>query len=371
MQRNAIIHGNCLEEMQKIADNSIDLIFADPPYWMRIEGILKRPEGGAFKGCNDDWDKNFIDNQDYRTFTENWLKECKRILKKDGSIWVIGSMQCIYTIGAVMQDLGFWFINDVIWHKTNPTPNFRGTRLNNAHETLIWATKSKSSKYTFHYKTAKELNTDNIEIDLFEKGHRKQMGSIWRFAVCNGKERLKTKDGEKLHSTQKPEALLYRIIALTSNIGDLVLDPFGGTMTTATVAKMLGRDYLSIEQDLNYVIAGRLRVNNAKFIEDDIALASFDEKPIKAPMPEMIKAGFFTVGEKFYLKQSNQTAQLTEDGKLLYDAQIYDMHSLAAKIKAVSADRLNGFNCWQVIRNNSLIGIDAVRENYRVTKKPR
>lgn len=365
LQKNIIIHGNCLEEMRKIPSNSVDLIFADPPYWMRVEGVLKRPEGTDFSGCDDDWDNTFNSNQDYNEFTREWLTECHRILAKNGSIWVIGGMQCIYTIGAIMQELGFWFINDVIWHKTNPTPNFMGTRLNNSHETLIWATKDKKSKFTFHYKTAKQLNTDNISVDLFDDGKRKQMGSVWRFAVCSGNERLKDANGEKLHSTQKPEELLYRIIALTSNMGDLVFDPFGGTMTTATVAKKLGRNYLTIEQQVEYVNAGQIRVNQAIFIDNEIARAKFDEKPLKAPMSEMIKAGFFEIGEYFYLKNSNEFAQLTANGKLVYKGQIYDMHTLSARIKTVKAERLNGFDWWQVERNGLRVGIDNIRENYR------
>lgn len=363
--KNIIIQGNCLEEMKKIPSNSVELIFADPPYWMRVEGTLKRPEGTNFDGCDDEWDNSFTDNQDYSQFTQEWLSECQRILSKNGSIWVIGGMQCIYTIGSIMQELGFWFINDVVWHKSNPTPNFMGTRLNNSHETLIWATKNKKSKYTFHYKTAKELNSENITLDLFEKGERKQMGSVWRFPVCSGNERLKNNNGEKLHSTQKPESLLYRIIALTSNIGDLVFDPFGGTMTTAAMAKRLGRNYLSIEQNKEYIKYGRKRVDSTLFEDNDIATAKWDEKPLKAPMNEMIKAGFFREGEKFYLKNSDEFAELLSDGKLIYSGIIYDMHTLAAKIKSVKANRLNGFMWWQVIRNNERISINDIRENYR------
>lgn len=365
LQPNSIILGDCIQEMQKIPSNSVDLIFADPPYWMRVEGVLKRPEGSDFAGCNDEWDNAFQSNQDYSAFTHQWLSECHRILKKNGSFWVIGGMQCIYTIGAIMQELGFWFVNDVIWHKTNPTPNFMGTRLNNSHETLIWATKDKKSKFTFHYKTAKELNAENIDVDLFDEGKRKQMGSVWRFAVCGGNERLKKPNGEKLHSTQKPEELLYRIIALTSHVGDLVFDPFGGTMTTAAMAKRLGRKYISIEQNSEYLQAGIERVHKEFFQDNDIARAKWDEKPLKAPMREMIKAGFFAVGENFYLKNTREFATLMLDGRLLYQSQAYDMHTLSAKIKTVKAERLNGFSWWQVERNGSKVGIDAIRENYR------
>lgn len=362
---DTIIHGNCLTEMKKLPDSSVDLIFADPPYWMRVEGTLKRPEGTDFSGCDDEWDNNFTDNTDYAEFTKQWLAECHRILKKNGSIWVIGGMQCIYTIGATMQELGFWFINDVIWHKTNPTPNFMGARLNNSHETLIWATKDKKSKFTFHYKTAKELNNENIEADLFSKGERKQMGSVWRFPVCSGNERLKNAQGEKLHSTQKPESLLYRIIALTSNVDDVVFDPFGGTMTTAAMAKRLGRHYLTIEQSADYVAAGAVRISKVQFENNDIAQAKWDIKPPKAAMHDMIKAGFFQTGELFYLKNSQENAILQSNGKLMYQQEIYDMHTLAAKIKAVKATRLNGFDYWQVERAGQRVSIDDVRSQYR------
>ena len=193
---NKVICGDSIEEMNKMQPNSVDLIFADPPYWMRTEGVLKRVEGTDFDGCDDTWDK-FDSLEDYEDFTKKWLSACHRILKPNGSIWVIGGMQCIYTIGSTMQDLGFWLVNDVIWHKKNPTPNFMGTRLNNSHETLIWATKSKKSKYTFNYKTAKELNVDSVTEDEYSKGVRKQMGSVWRFPVCSGLERLKDENGEK------------------------------------------------------------------------------------------------------------------------------------------------------------------------------
>ncbi|WP_349304292.1 DNA-methyltransferase [Campylobacter curvus] len=363
--KSKIICGDCTYELSKIPSNSVDLIFADPPYWMRVEGVLKRPEGSDFDGCDDEWDNDFLNNEDYAHFTRKWLKECHRILAKNGSFWVIGGMQCIYTIGGIMQELGFWFINDVIWQKSNPTPNFMGTRLNNSHETLIWATKDKKSKFTFNYKTAKELNNENIEPNLFESGARKQLGSVWRFAVCSGNERLKDDNGKKLHSTQKPEALLYRLIAISSKRGDLVLDPFGGTMTSAAMAKLLGRDYITIEQNEKYIKFGEKRLEEIKFKDDDIANAKFDNKPKKAAMSDMIKDGFFINGEKFYLKNSDKTAKLMNDGKLLFDDEIYDMHTLAAKIKNVKANRLNGFNYWQVIRNEKRISIDEIRNLYR------
>lgn len=361
---NEIIKGDCIEILSKMADNSVDLIFADPPYFMRTDGVLNRPNGSEFDGCDDEWDK-FSSNDDYAEFTKKWLSECKRVLKSNGSIWVIGGMQCIYTIGGIMQELGFWFINDVIWHKTNPTPNFMGTRLNNSHETLIWATKSKKSKFTFNYKTAKELNNENIELNLFEKGVRKQLGSVWKMPVCAGNERLKDENGEKLHTTQKPENLLYRIITISSKLGDLVLDPFGGTMTTAAMAKKLGRNFIMIEQNEKYIEFGKKRLEKVEFENSDIAKAKFDEKPIKANLSDMIKAKFFIENEKFYLKNSDKFAILQSNGKLEFNGEIYDMHSLAAKIKNVKANRLNGFDYWFVKRNENLVGIKEIRENYR------
>lgn len=361
---NCIIKGDTIEELNKLPANSIDLIFADPPYWMRVEGVLKRVEGTDYNGCSDDWD-NFDSLESYEKFTRDWLTACYRVLKPNGSFWVIGGMQCIYTIGGIMQEIGFWFINDVIWHKTNPTPNFMGTRLNNSHETLIWATKSKKAKYTFNYKTAKELNRDNIKICDFEKGVRKQMGSVWRFPVCSGEERLKDESGQKLHSTQKPEDMLYRIIATTSKLGDLVLDPFGGTMTTGAMAKKLGRRYIMIERDAKYCEYGKRRLDKVVFLNNPIANAKYDEKPIRVSMTEMIESGSFNVGESFYLRDGIPIATLNKDGNLIYKGETIDMHTCVARVKGVKASRLNGFEYWYVLRNGVLTSISCVRDKYR------
>ncbi len=365
---NIIINGDSIEEMNEMEPNSVDLIFADPPYWMRVEGILTRVEGTEFNGCNDDWDK-FDTLDSYEAFTRKWLTACYRVLKPNGSIWVIGGMQCIYTIGAIMQQIGYWFINDVVWHKKNPTPNFMGTRLNNSHETLIWATKSKKSKFTFNYKTAKELNVDTVSEDEYLKGVRKQMGSVWKFAVCSGNERLKNENGEKLHSTQKPLELLERIITISSNIGDVVLDPFGGTMTTAAAAKKLGRNYIMIESDMVYCEFGQKRLNDVYFEDSDKARAIYDEKPIKVSVQEMIKAGYFTIGEDFCFKNGKPVAKLCDDGKLEYNSQKMDMHTCCAIAREVKAKKVNGFDYWYVIRDNIPISISELREQYRKTKK--
>jgi len=367
--KDKIICGDAIEEMKKLPDECVDLIFADPPYWMRVEGVLNRVEGTPYDGCYDPWDNQFETTKDYNDFTRAWLGECKRILKPNGSIWVIGGMQCIYTIGAIMQELGFWFINDVIWYKKNPTPNFRGARLNNSHETLIWAAKSDKARFTFNYKTAKELNTDTVDEEDFKKGVRKQLGSVWRIGICQGRERLRRDNGEKLHSTQKPEELLYRVIAISSNIGDLVFDPFGGTMTTAAVAKRMGRHYLTIEKELEYCQYGERRLSSITPVIGDIEKAVYDEKPLRVTMREMIAAGYFIAGETFYLKDFTEGGKLQPDGKLLYDGKIMDMHSCAALVKGSRAKRLNGFKVWYVLRNDGLVNIDAVRESYRKFKR--
>lgn len=365
---NVIINGNSIEEMAKMPKNSIDLIFADPPYWMRISGTLHRVEGTEFDGCNDDWDQ-FNSLDDYKTFTYKWLSECYRILKPNGTICVIGGMQCIYTIGSIMQDIGFWFINDIIWNKKNPTPNFTGTRLNNSHETLIWATKSPKSKFTFNYKTAKELNNDTVSVEDFNKGIRKQLGSVWRISICSGNERLRNENGEKLHSTQKPEELLYRIIAISTKLGDTVLDPFGGTMTTGAIAKQLGRNYIMIEQNKEYCKSGQERLEKITFEDSPIAHAIFDKKPLKVSMEEMILANYFIENENFYFNDGKPIATLLSNGKLLFNNETIDMHSCAAKAKKLKAKRVNGFNHWYVIRNDNLVLIDDIRKQYRKDKE--
>lgn len=352
---NIIINGECIHEMGKLEPQSIDLIFADPPYFMQTSGILHRVEGTEFNGCQDDWDK-FDSLESYRDFTRQWLSQCRRLLKPNASIWVIGSMQCIYIIGSLMQELGFWIINDVIWHKTNPTPNFMGTRLNNSHETLIWAVRDKSSRYTFHYKTAKAL---------FDENPGRQMSSVWRLPVCSGNERLKDSHGRKIHSTQKPLKLLERIIAISSNLDDVILDPFAGTMTTGAAAKMLGRRFIMIEASKEYCRAGESRLAGVSFVDSPEARADYDVKPLRVTMQEMIQSGEFVTGEGFYLADGTEHAKLLQDGKILINGHVTDMHSGAATAKGLRAKRVNGFDVWQVMRNNKLVSIDIIRENYR------
>ena len=351
--KNKIFCGDSLEIMKEMPDNSFDFCFADPPYFMQIKEGKKlfRVEGTEFKGCNDDWDK-FESMETYKEFTKKWLKEIKRLLKDDGSICVISGMQSIFEIGNILRELGFWIINDIIWKKSNPTPNFGGTRLNNSHETIIWASKSKNTKFTFNYKTGKFLNNG------------KQMGSIWTFPVCNGNERLKDNEGKKLHNTQKPEALLYRIIALFTNKDDLILDPFGGTMTTGVVAKKMGRNYTIIEKDNKYISYGQERINKTIPQIGDVENATFDKKPIRVSLKEMINAGYYQIGEKFYLKNGKFAILSTNDGKVTFNNETNSIHEIAGKMLGLNR-RVNAFDVFMVERNGDLISINDIRSNYR------
>ena len=288
MKTNCILKGDCIKTMKKIPSESIDFIFADPPYFMQIQKNKKlfRVEGNEFSGCNDEWDK-FESMQKYKEFTNKWIQEVKRILKPNGLFCVISGMQSIYEIGNICRDKGFWAVNDIVWLKSNPTPNFGGTRLQNSHETMIVFAKNKNAKFTFNYKTGKKLNNG------------KQMGSVWKIPVCSGNERIKDDKGCKVHTTQKPEELLYRLIVLFTNLGDLILDPFGGTMTTAAVAKRTGRKYIMIEKDQKYISYGEKRIKCVSEEITDIEKGTYDIKPPKVSMKEMIQNGYFKLGEKF------------------------------------------------------------------------
>lgn len=354
---NKILQGETIEIMKTLPSEIFDFCFADPPYFMQIEEGKKlfRVEGTKFDGCDDDWDK-FSSMKVYKEFTKDWIKQVRRLLKKDGAICVISGMQSIYEIGSILRELGFWVINDIVWEKSNPTPNFSGTRLNNSHETLIWATKSKQSKLTFNYKTGKFLNGD------------KQMGSIWRFPVCSGNERLKSETGEKVHNTQKPEELLYRVINLFTKKGDLILDPFGGTMTTASVAKRCGRQYTMIERNSTYIKYGQKRLDDVTSSIGDVELAVYDIKPMKVSMKEMIDAGYFIIGEKFIHKNGEVAILMDEKGKLSYKDDIDSMHEMTGKMMNKN-NRVNAFEFLFVEREGQLVSIDEVRNSYRKKEK--
>lgn len=348
---NTIIHGDVIEQLKKIPSNSIDLIFADPPYFMQTEGTLLRTEGTVFKGVEDDWDK-FDSYKEYDEFCQSWLTECRRILKDDGNIWVIGAFQNIYRIGYIMQNLGFWILNDIIWSKPNPVPNFKGTRFTNANEILLWCTKSKKAKYTFNYKTMKHLNGG------------KQMKSVWNIGICIGHERIKNKFGKKVHSTQKPEKLLLNVILSSSKVNDIVLDPFMGSGTTGAVAKLTNRNFIGIERETKYIEAAKKRINSiTSDTKNFIYQNRLDEKPPRVSMKMLINKGYLYLNELFYTQENEAFAQLTEKGYLKDDKEELSIHKMSAK--ALNIVKSNGWYYWYVKRNDELILLDRLRRKYR------
>ncbi|MFV9505488.1 MAG: site-specific DNA-methyltransferase [Oscillochloridaceae bacterium umkhey_bin13] len=355
LPRNQIIHGDCLEILPSLPEQSVDLIFADPPYNLQLQNELLRPDQSVVDGVDDAWDQ-FPDLAAYDAFTRAWLTACRRVLKDDGTIWVIGSYHNIFRVGAIMMDLGFWILNDVIWHKTNPMPNFRGTRFQNATETLIWAKKSQQQKkYTFNYQAMKHFNDD------------KQMPNVWHIPLCTGAERLKL-DGKKAHSTQKPEALLYRVLLAASNPGDLVLDPFTGSGTTAAVAKKLQRSYLGIERSPAYVALARARLTaipESSLSVHELVTPSKRTAP-RVSFAQLLEAQYLTVGQQLYAKQRQAVATIKADAQLLWQGHSGSIHKLAALIQQQPAS--NGWEYWYYEdANGQLVSIDALREHYRQT----
>ena len=348
-KHSCIIKGDSLNELKKIPNKSFDLIFADPPYNMQLGGKLKRPDNSEVKSVNDDWDK-FESFKNYDDFSNLWLRECKRILKDNGSIWVIGSYHNIFRLGKCIQDLGFWILNDVVWRKNNPMPNFRGTRFTNAHETLIWASKNKKSKYTFNYQSLKCFNDDL------------QMRSDWLIPICSGKERLKL-NGKKIHSTQKPEALLHRIILASTNKEDKILDPFLGTGTTAVVAKKLGRKYLGIERDNKYFKYANERIDRTKKIETDTldTLKTNKSKP-RIPFGSLVELGILKPGSKLFDSKKKIEAKIMVDGSIKYKEKEGSIHKVAAQI--MGSESYNGWTYWHCNIDGNDIVIDNLRQKF-------
>ncbi len=351
---NKIVCGDCLKELKKIPDNSFDLVFADPPYNMQIGENLIRPDSSKVNGVNDEWDK-FDSFKHYDEFCKTWLSECKRILKDEGSIWVIGSYHNIFRLGYHLQNLKYWLLNDVIWRKNNPMPNFKGTRFTNAHETLIWASKNKGSKYTFNYQSLKCLNDDL------------QMRSDWTLPICNGKERLK-KNGKKIHSTQKPEALLHRIILATTNKDNSILDPFVGTGTTAVVAKKLGRKYYGIEKDKKYFQAAKERINKTIKIEDCYldTIENNKSKP-RVPFGSLVELGIIKPGALLFDPKRKINVKIMADGSIKYKDAEGSIHKIAAKI--MGTESCNGWTYWYYNQNGSTVSIDSLRQKFIAEKQ--
>ena len=345
---NKIIQGNCINKLKTLPRESVDLIFADPPYNLQLKKELFRPNLTKVNGVDDNWDK-FSSFKEYDSFSTAWLEECKRVLKPTGSLWVIGSYHNIFRVGVVLQNLGFWILNDIIWIKTNPMPNFRGTRFNNAHETLIWAGKSEKAKVTFNYKTMKSFNED------------KQMRSDWFLPICSGKERLKDKNGNKAHSTQKPEELLRRVILSSSKEGDVVLDPFFGSGTTGVVAKMLNRYFIGFEKEKKYVDIARKRIKNIKAYDKQLTFQIQEVPKPKVPFGQLV-GNHIKVGEKLYSKNKNNWAKVMADGTLKNGKYSGSIHVVSAKM--LNQDSHNGWAFWYAKRKGRLISIDKYRKQY-------
>lgn len=352
---NSILKGDCIEHMRTLPDASVDMVFADPPYNLQLGGDLFRPDGSQVDAVDDDWDK-FDTFAAYDRFTKAWLTEAYRILKPNGTIWVIGSYHNIFRVGTALQDGGFWILNDVIWVKANPMPNFKGTRFTNAHETLIWASKGEKAKYHFNYRAMKTLN-DEL-----------QMRSDWNFPICGGQERLK-KGGTKVHPTQKPEALLYRVLLACTQPGDVVLDPFFGTGTTGAVAKRLGRNWIGIEREDDYISAASER------IEAEMPLDESAIKTMQSPKAQP-RVAFGTLVEVGYLKpgaiitdsKRRWKATVRADGSLECGSETGSIHGLGAKLQG--APSCNGWSFWHYEGDKGLAAIDDLRKTYLLATQP-
>ena len=352
---NRVVVGDCIEKMNELPPESVDLIFADPPYNLQLNGVLERPDQTKVDGVKESWDK-FKSISDYDNYTKQWMSSARRILKPNGSIWVIGSYHNIFRLGYILQDLGFWLLNDVVWRKLNPMPNFRGRRFTNAHETLIWASKTKSSKYTFNYEAMKSLNGDL------------QMRSDWSLPICTGDERLKNKDGKKIHPTQKPENLLNRVIMSSSNIGDIVLDPFFGTGTTGAVAKKLRRAFIGIEQDAKYALEAEKRINKVDEIETkDLIQTPRKTTEPRIPFGHLLEQGLINPGELLQDSRSRWTAKIRADGSLISKDKKGSIHSVGADLQGLQA--CNGWTFWYIKRSGKLIPIDSLRHAARAVNQ--
>ena len=344
---NKIVNGNSLEILKTIPNKTFDLVFADPPYNLQIGKKLKRPDDSKVNGVNDKWDQ-FKSFDDYDNFCKKWLTECKRVLKDNGSIWVIGTYHNIFRLGYHIQNKGYWMLNDVIWRKNNPMPNFRGTRFTNAHETLIWASKNKNSKYTFNYQSLKCLNDDL------------QMRSDWTLPICNGSERIK-RNGKKVHSTQKPESLLYRILLASTNKGDFVFDPFLGTGTTAVVAKKLGRNYFGVEKEKKYFQTSKQRLEKTIKIEDHYldTIKNNKSKP-RIPFGSLIEMGILEPGMTLFDSKKKYNAKIMADGSIKCKNSEGSIHKVAAGI--MKTESYNGWTYWHYNLDGAIVSIDHLRQ---------
>jgi modification methylase len=351
MRLNEILVGDCIELMAAMPAGSVDMVFADPPYNLQLAGELRRPNNSRVDGVEAAWDK-FDGFGDYDRFTRAWLAAARRLLKEDGTLWVIGSYHNIFRVGAALQDLGFWILNDVIWRKSNPMPNFRGRRFTNAHETLIWCAKTPTSRYGFNYEAMKSLNEDL------------QMRSDWLIPLCTGNERLKDEGGKKAHPTQKPVALLHRVVLASTRPGELLLDPFFGTGTSGVAARRLGRNFIGIERDSDYAARARKRIA-AEAAAPERALietAAKREQP-RIPFGWLVEQGLLQAGEILFDPARRWTAKVRADGTIISADHRGSIHRVAAAVQGAAA--CNGWTFWMVERNGSAVPIDLLRQQLR------
>src|SRR5215217_6274490 len=348
-----IIEEDCIAAMKALPDGCVDMVFADPPYNLQLGGDLFRPEGGRVDAVDDDWDK-FTSFAAYDEFTRAWLKEARRILKPDGTLWVIGSYHNIFRVGAAMQDQGYWILNDIIWRKSNPMPNFRGTRFTNAHETLIWASRSEDSRYTFNYRAMKALN-DEL-----------QMRSDWVLPICAGQERVK-EGGAKAHPTQKPESLLYRVLLACTKPGDVVLDPFFGTGTTGAVARRLGREWIGIEREKRYVRVARERIASTLPLDESAmrTMTSTKASQPKVPFGLLVETGMVAPGAVLTDSKRRWEVRVLADGSIEYPGGQGSIHKAGASVQ--DAPACNGWTFWHIEEDGDYVPLDVLRQRHILT----
>lgn len=353
--RNTILQGDCVSMMKSLPKESVDMIFADPPYNMQLKGELHRPDHSRVDAVDDHWDQ-FESLKMYDQFTREWLSAARDCLKPDGTIWVIGSYHNIYRVGSILQELGYWILNDVIWRKVNPMPNFRGRRFTNAHETMIWAAKSEDSKYRFNYEIMKTMNDDL------------QMRSDWHIPLCTGTERLKDDNGEKGHTTQKPEALLYRVLMSSTAPGDVVLDPFFGTGTTGAVAKKLGRDWIGIEREKEYIKLATKRIDAVNVLgEEDLLHRPGKKEEPRIPFGWLIEQGMIKPGAILTDQKNNVEAKVGADGSIIVDQGRDKFRGSIHKVGAAlqNAPSCNGWTYWHYKDGKNRFPIDRLRQKVR------
>ena len=350
---NTILKGDCVAALERLPEKSVDVVFADPPYNLQLEGELTRPDQSKVDAVDDHWDQ-FESFAAYDAFTRAWLLAARRVLKDSGTIWVIGSYHNIFRVGAVLQDLGFWILNDVIWRKTNPMPNFRGRRFQNAHETMIWASRDAKAKgYTFNYDAMKAANDDV------------QMRSDWLFPICTGAERLKTAAGDKLHPTQKPEALLARVMLSSTRPGDVVLDPFFGSGTTGAVAKRLGRNFVGVEREQDYIDAATARIEAVQALpEGELEVMTGKRAEPRVAFVSLLDAGLMKPGTVLFDARKRWSATVRADGTLISGKYVGSIHRVGAEVQGL--DACNGWTFWHYERTGGLTQIDELRRIARI-----